>query len=618
MDTLTRNKALQLGAWFFLVNSVFALLISIRFMRHFAGVEGVATYVYLTFTTLSHFVTLTFAMYLLFYLPLALLIPRKTLLQGWAALVVTFGLAVLTIDTFVFDLYRFHINSFTLELMFGGAGSDIFQFHYSQYLLVISAMVITLVIEAFIFRWISNLVKKSAFRGGKWIIGSILLMMLSSHVMHAWAAAIGYRPITKVSRCYPLYIPTTANRFLYRLGLVSPTQDYVLVNEVMSNDAKGLRYPLNPIVADTVSNKSILILLLDSWKSNAMDSVITPHIAEFSEDAFYFSNHYSGSNGTRTGVFSLFYGIPGLYWYDVLGGQIGPVLIDQLINCHYQMGIFASSSLISPPFDRTIFSNVKDIRLHTQGNAAHDRDIQITKDWLDFTDRYVESGRRQPFFGFVFYDAMHSMAHPDDFKGPFQPAWKYPQYEKLSNQMDPTPFLNLYKNVTCFEDSLLGVVLTDLQEKGLIDNTIVIITSDHGQEFNENKKGYWGHNGNYSQAQLGVPLIVRWPGMTPTVFKHWTCHYDIVPTLMQHLFHCRNEITDYSIGKSLFDTTPREWLIVGSKDNFGILEPDRITSINYDRSFDITDRNLNEIQGAKLNSKLFNEIFRLTNTYYLK
>jgi len=604
--------------WFFLINSVFALLVSIRFMRHFTGVEGVATYVYLTFTTLSHFVALTIALYLLVYLPVALLIPRKTLLQVWAALVVTIGLSVLTIDTFVFDLYRFHINSFTLELIFGGAATDIFQFHYSQYLLVISATAILLVIEVFIFRWVAHLAAKWTFRGLKWIIGSIVLMMLSSHVMHIWASAISYRPITKVSRCYPLYFPGTANRFLYRIGLVSPSQDRVLVSEAMSNDTKDLDYPLNSIVADTVSNTSILILLLDSWNYKAIDSLITPNISKFSREALYFCNHYSGSNGTRTGAFSLFYSIPGLYWYDVLGAQIGPLLIDQLIKCHYQMGIFTSASLISPPFDRTIFSRIKDLRLHTQGKAAHDRDIQITKDWLDFTDRYVKSGRKLPFFGFLFYDAMHSMTHPDDFEGPFQPAWKYPQYEKLSNQMDPTPFLNLYKNVTLFEDSLVGILLTDLQKKGLIDSTIVIITSDHGQEFNENKKGYWGHNGNYSQAQLGVPLIVWWPGMTPAVFSHWTSHYDIVPTLMQHLFLCQNAIKDYSIGKNLFDTTSREWLIVGSKDNFGILEPDRITSINYDRSFDITDRNLNEIQDARLNTKLFNEIFSLANAYYLE
>jgi membrane-anchored protein YejM (alkaline phosphatase superfamily) len=317
-------------------------------------------------------------------------------------------------------------------------------------------------------------------------------------------------------------------------------------------------------------------------------------------------------------VFSLFYSIPGLYWYDVLGSQISPVLVDQLVKCHYQMAIFASASLISPPFDRTIFSEVKDLRLHTPGAAAHDRDIQITKDWLNFTDRYVASSRGQPFFGFMFYDAMHSITHPDNFKGPFQPAWKYPRYEALSSNMDPTPFLNLYRNVTFFVDSLVGVVLTDLRNKRLLDSTIVIITGDHGQEFNENGKGYWGHNGNYSQAQLGVPLVIRWPNMTQGVFSHWTSHYDIVPTLMQQVFHCRNAIKDYSIGKSLFDTTPREWLVVGSKDNFGILEPDRITSVNYDRSFDITDRQLNEIQGARLNTKLFNEIFSSINTYYLK
>ncbi|HWR83461.1 MAG TPA: DUF3413 domain-containing protein, partial [Candidatus Deferrimicrobium sp.] len=526
--------------------------------------------------------------------------------------------AFLTLDTIVFDMYRFHINSFTLELLFGGAAADIFQFHYRQYLLVMSAMLAVLILELFLFRWMGRLVDRSALRGGKAIIGALVLMMLSSHAMHAWAAAAGYRPITKISRIYPLYFPTTANRFFYRLGLASPDRERAFVDEAMTNETKDLRYPLHPIVADTASNMNILILCLDSWNYRAMDSVITPSIAALSKEGLYFGDHCSGSNGTRTGVFSLFYSIPGLYWYDVLGAQIGPILMDQLIRCHYEMGIFTSASPVSPPFDRTVFSRIKDLRLHTPGKAVHDRDIQITKDWLDFMDRYAASDRGRPFFGFLFYDAMHSMTHPDDFSAPFQPAWKYPRYEALNNDMDPTPFWNLYKNVTLFDDSLVGVVLSDLRNRGLMDSTIVIVTSDHGQEFNENKKGYWGHNGNYSRAQLSVPLVIRWPGMTPAVFTHWTSHYDIVPTLMQEQFHCHNAIEDFSIGRSLFDTTQRQWLIVGSHDNFGIIEPDRITSIYFDRSFDITDRHLNEIPEVRLNSKLLHDMFGVINTYYVK
>lgn len=613
---MNRIKAMRFGAWFFLFNSLIVLLIALRYTKHISGIEGELTYIYIIFSTLSHFITLTFIPYLVLYLPIALLFPKKIILQVWGASIITLSLAILVIDTFVFDLYRLHINSFTLELLFGGAGTDIFSFHTTQYILVISAVLICWIAELAVFRILLKSADKWTFRGGKWIAAIVVLMMLSSHIIHAFAYAKGYRPITRISKCYPLCFPTTANRFLYRHGIVSPDKAQENLKQAMQSRSEDLRYPLNPIIADSTSNMNVLIVLLDSWTQNTLDSTIMPNVSEFSKRTLNFRNHYSGSNGTRTGVFSLFYSIPGLYWYDVLGANISPVLMDQFINNNYEIGLFASSSLGSPPFDRTVFSKVKNINLDTPGKSSHDRDIQITHDWLDFTNTYIESAREKPFFGFLFYDAMHAMTHPDDFDGPFQPALKYAPYEKLSNDMDPTTFYNLYKNVANFEDSLMNLVLNDLQDKGLLKNTVVIITGDHGQEFNENKKGYWGHNGNYSKEQVEVPLLIYIPQIEPAVYNHWTSHYDIVPTLMKELFHCTNEIKDYSIGKNLLDTTSREWLIVGSHDNFGIIEADRITTIYFDRSYDITDRQLNVLDTATLNSQLINEIMQLTNLYY--
>jgi len=615
---VNRIKALRLGAWFFLINSLFTLLIALRFTKHFVGIEGGLTYIYIIFSTLSHFIALTFIPYFALYLPAALLLPRKFFLQLWGASIITAGLATLVIDTFVYDLYRFHINSFTLELLFGGAGSDIFSFHSSQYVQVISAVLVGWILELIIFRVLTKSFDKWTFRGGKWISAVVVLMMFSSHMIHAYASANNYRPITRISKSYPLYFPTTANRFMYRIGLATPDKNHENLNRAMQRSTRDLRYPLNSIKADSTSKLNVLIILLDSWNLKALDSVVMPHVSQFSKSTLNFRNHYSGSNGTRTGVFSMFYGIPGLYWYDVLGANIEPVLMDRFINCGYEIALFASASLGSPPFDRTVFAGVENISLHTPGKGAHDRDIQITRDWLDFANKYVVTGEEKPFFGFLFYDAMHAMTLPDDFDGPFQPALRYAPYEKLSNDMDPTRFVNLYKNVANFEDSLVNLVLTDLQEKDILEKTIVIVTGDHGQEFNENKKGFWGHNGNYSKVQMGVPLLIRWPGKQPTEYSHWTSHYDIVPTLMKELFHCTNETRDYSIGKSLFDTSPREWLIVGSHDNFGIIENDRITTIYFDRSFDITDRRLNELDDARLNSQLINKIMSISNLYYPK
>ncbi|WP_306686870.1 sulfatase-like hydrolase/transferase [Candidatus Coxiella mudrowiae] len=54
------------------------------------------------------------------------------------------------------------------------------------------------------------------------------------------------------------------------------------------------------------------------------------------------------------------------------------------------------------------------------------------------------------------------------------------------------PYLNRYRNAAHFDDALVGQVLQALKGHQLLKNTIVIITADHGEEFNENHQNYWG------------------------------------------------------------------------------------------------------------------------------
>ncbi|HOZ08829.1 MAG TPA: DUF3413 domain-containing protein [candidate division Zixibacteria bacterium] len=625
-----RRDALRAGSWFFLINAGFAILIATRYMVHFTAIAGLGAYLYIAIVTLSHFVALVFIPWLALYAPVALLVPRRGVLLPWGALIAALTLGLLALDTHVFNLYRFHINRFTLELLFGGAGAEIYEFHPSEYAFVATVLVLGILFELFLFRWVWRGQWWRLLRVARWAVPAVLLMMLAGHAVHAWAAANGSRSITRASRFYPLYFPATANDFFIKHGWASPEQNQLALAAGADESRKYLRYPLAPLRADCGSGANILLILLDSWNYRALDSLVTPRLWHFAASAEQYRNHYSGSNGTRTGIFSLFYSLPGTYWYEVLAAKIRPVFINHLLACGYRFGVFTSASLVSPPFDQTVFAGVPGIPLRVPGERAHDRDLQITRDWLAFTEDYAASTGAPPFFGFLFYDALHSISHPDDFTGPFQPAWTHAKYSALGEDTDPAPFWNLYCNVAYFEDSLVGLVLADLEAHGLLENTVVIITGDHGQEFNENGKGYWGHNGNYSRAQLGVPLIIRWPdslrptdslsapAAQPPVARHWTSHFDIVPTLMQRLFRCQNPVGDYSIGRNLADAAGRGWLLVGSEDNFAVLEPDRITSINFDRTFDITDTSLNELPGASLNASLINDILRLSNAYYLK
>lgn len=160
----------------------------------------------------------------------------------------------------------------------------------------------------------------------------------------------------------------------------------------------------------------------------------------------------------------------------------------------------------------------------------------------------------------------HAISLPEEAQKPFTPSWNYPDYLALNNSMDPTPFFNLYKNCSYNIDLYIDKVLKALDEKNLLENTIIIITGDHGQEFNENKKNYWGHSSNYSQYQINVPFMIYYPNIENPgkVYNHTTTHYDIVPTISKRFLGVENPYQDYSIGTDIYDsTTTRYPHIVG-------------------------------------------------------
>ena len=73
-------------------------------------------------------------------------------------------------------------------------------------------------------------------------------------------------------------------------------------------------------------------------------------------------------------------------------------------------------------------------------------------------------------------------------------------------------------------------------------STYIVITSDHGQEFNDLNKNYWEHPSNFAQYQTKVPLVMHWPGKSPQQWQHRTSHCDIAATLMPHLLGITNPL----------------------------------------------------------------------------
>jgi hypothetical protein len=269
-------------------------------------------------------------------------------------------------------------------------------------------------------------------------------------------------------------------------------------------------------------------------------------------------------------MFSLFYGIPATYFDEFAGRARAPVLMDVVRQHGYQLGIFTSAPLYRlVDLDRTAFAHVPDLRLETRsGQGSSGRDRVLTAEWLEWLGRRDPA---RPFFGFLYYDGAVKADPPPDYHPPI------PTPTRASKEL--RSFNVRYLEALHYVDSLLGQVLDDLERRKLSDRTIVIVTSDHGIEFDENRLGFKGHGTAYSEAQMHSPLVVRWPGHPAGKISRRTSHNDIAPTLLTGLFGCTNPPSDYASGSSLFSDAQWSWLVVASYREYAVVEPERVTVV---------------------------------------
>jgi Sulfatase/Domain of unknown function (DUF4976) len=91
-----------------------------------------------------------------------------------------------------------------------------------------------------------------------------------------------------------------------------------------------------------------------------------------------------------------------------------------------------------------------------------------------------------------------------------------------------------YDETISSADHEFGKFLSFLKETGLFNDSILIVSSDHGQMFD---RGYWGHGGPYLyQSLVHVPLVIHLPGQVQGQrIGANVSHVDIAPTILDFL-----------------------------------------------------------------------------------
>lgn len=173
----------------------------------------------------------------------------------------------------------------------------------------------------------------------------------------------------------------------------------------------------------------------------------------------------------------------------------------------------------------------------------------------------LKKPRQDPFFGVVQLNATHYPYHvPSKFS-----RWN-------------GHFVDEYDNSILYQDELIGRMLKTLEENGLLKNTVIFFTSDHGEALKDHRN--IGHVDNYYAETVSIPLMIYFPEAIMTKErrkallrnqKQTTANIDIAPTIL-HLLDTKHSRSTEQVrknysGYSLFTPIPNDRMVITMNNN---------------------------------------------------
>lgn len=109
--------------------------------------------------------------------------------------------------------------------------------------------------------------------------------------------------------------------------------------------------------------------------------------------------------------------------------------------------------------------------------------------------------------------------------------------DAITNRADFEQLINGYDGGINFVDEQLQLILDELERQGVLQETAIIISADHGEAFGE--LGQYAEHGSASPATNQIPLIIKWPGLTDGVMgsqcDEFLLNFDLAPTVCDAL-----------------------------------------------------------------------------------
>lgn len=406
-------------------------------------------------------------------------------------------------------------------------------------------------------RWVNRLRRVEWFLGAFLFVSFLGLTFFPARLTRIAALVLAAGLTVFVMR---LLRPRTnsAWRLLVR-GLPAVTGAWLLVMAgVMTAESWQVGRRIAALPPASAEAPNVLLIVLDTLRADRMslygnERPTTPHLDRLAESSLVFTRAVSPSSWTVPAHASLF---TGLHHHEhgtsthrlpadlatlaqalSANGYLSAGFVANAANLHRGLGFAAGFSyyedvqeswadvLARSGWGRRLFHRVAR-RLAYYDLPGRRPAEQINRAFLDWLDAAPgnPATRSRPFFAFLnYFDTHDPYLPPEEFAIKFSADprritrrvppdyWNY-QPGRLSAEAVQIE-LDAYDACVAYLDAQLGRLFQALRERTLLEKTLIVITSDHGEGLSDH--GRMGHSHNLYREAIHVPLIMRLPAVLP-------------------------------------------------------------------------------------------------------
>lgn len=176
------------------------------------------------------------------------------------------------------------------------------------------------------------------------------------------------------------------------------------------------------------------------------------------------------------------------------------------------------------------------------------------------------------------------------------------QLPEKKEDSEPNPFFMQFyvESASVAEkDKTAKAIFDVLIKRRILNDTIVVVT------------------GAYSEGSR-TPMFMIWPGKGREEISKLTSHYDIMPTIIQEEWKCKNPVSDYSLGHNLFDQREHDLVVTGNYRLLKIvnIKDQTLTSLDQYNGFEVKDLVTGEVKNDKKNNSAVLQMLQKLTAFY--